>query len=148
MAQIQAAEAKTTGLKKTIYNWGVKKSKEYYTALQWQGEEGKAGDKPTCFGCAHALVLKSVKEALGLDKCRLAFSSSAPLSKDVVDFFGNLNIPIYDVYGQTESTGPCTSHGPGAWKAGTTGKAMEGVRIVVDEDTGELLFNGRNVFMG
>jgi hypothetical protein len=33
-------------------------------------------------------------------------TAAAPIGKDVLDYFLKLNIPIYEVYGMSESTGP------------------------------------------
>ena len=144
MRQMQAAEAKLGGLKKSVFGWARKKSVEYYGELQF----GKGGKAPSCWGCAHSLVIKGIKEALGLDMCRMLFSSTGPLPQATVEYFGNLNMPIYDVYGQAEGTGPLLLMKPERWKVGSCGEALEGVDARTDKGTGELVYSGRNVFMG
>ena len=46
--------------------------------------------------------------ALGLDQCRVQITSAAPISKDTLEFFLSLGIPIMEVYGMSECTGPAT----------------------------------------
>ena len=42
----------------------------------------------------------------GLDRCRLAATAAAPISKETLEFFLSLGIPVFEVYGMSESTGP------------------------------------------
>ena len=39
---------------------------------------------------------------------RVAITGSAAIRKDVLDFFLSLQLPIYEVYGLSESSGPLT----------------------------------------
>ena len=66
----------------------------------------------------------------------------------------SVNIPIHEVYGMSENTGPhvMTRPKPGYWKTASIGKCMEGVEVKIDNPDehgdGEILMRGRNVFMG
>lgn len=57
---------------------------------------------------ANSIVFKTVRAGLGLDRCKLCLTGAAPITKDTLEYFMSLNIPIYEVYGMSESTGPHT----------------------------------------
>lgn len=58
---------------------------------------------------AKALVFTKVRTTLGLDNCHSFFSGAAPLSQEVLEFFLSLDIPIGEIYGMSESSGPHTA---------------------------------------
>lgn len=63
-------------------------------------------------------------------------------------------MPICDMYGMSESTGPQTSNAawPGWFKAQTAGVSLPGTEIMIDRPSGdgigEICYRGRNIFMG
>jgi long-chain-fatty-acid--CoA ligase ACSBG len=109
---------------------------------------GASGGHPWGFGCANAIVFSKVKDALGLDKVKACYTAAAPIAPEVIEYFGSLNIHIYEVFGQSECTGPHTVSGPGEWKIGTCGRPMWGTESMESRDTGELCYRGRHIFMG
>lgn len=139
-----AIAATTTGLKKRIATWAKAKG-----AIKTQlAQFGESGGVPCGFGVASALVLSRVKEALGLDQCQACFSGAAPISKEIVEYFGSLDLPIYEFFGQSETTGPQTCSMRGMWRIGTCGRTIEGSNTKVVAETEELVFSGRNSMMG
>ena len=94
-----------------------------------------------------AIVHKKVKTAIGMDKARGAISGAAPISAELLEFFAGFDLPILEVYGQSEGTGPTTFNRPGATKFGTVGPAYPGCEVRLAED-GEVLLRGGNVFAG
>ena len=46
-----------------------------------------------------------MKQTLGLDACKYAFTGAAPITVDVLEYFGALGIQINEVYGMSECTG-------------------------------------------
>lgn len=97
-------------------------------------------------------IFSSVRSALGLDRARLLFNSTAPMQEVTDDYFRSLRIRIYDLFGASEATGPLTCNLPEAFKRSTSGRPLPGVeaKIInpVAEGEGELCFRGRNIFMG
>lgn len=63
---------------------------------------------PWGFMLANNLVFKKVRAALGLDRCRYCFTGAAPITKDTLEYFLSLNIPVKELYGMSESSGPHT----------------------------------------
>lgn len=96
----------------------------------------------------NTVIFNKVKQALGLDQCRLCFTGAVPISMETLKYFKSLDIKIYELFGQSECTGPQTLNFPGKWKIGTCGKAIEGTEMKLDEQTGEILYRGRHIFMG
>ncbi len=96
---------------------------------------------------ANKLVYTKVRKALGLDRCRMQVTAAAPISKETLDFFLSLGIPIYELYGMSESTGPATISYPGQFRLGSAGVCIKGGEVKIADD-GEILIRGRHVFMG
>jgi len=102
---------------------------------------------PRFYGLADRLVFSKVKERIGLDKCRLALTAAAPISKDTLEFFLSLGITLYEIYGMSECTGPATLSGPGECRTGSVGLTIEGTELKIADD-GEILMRGPHVFLG
>jgi len=54
---------------------------------------------------ANALVFRKVRQALGLDRCRMCMTAAAPIMRETLEFFASLNIPILEIYGMSETSG-------------------------------------------
>jgi long-chain-fatty-acid--CoA ligase ACSBG len=133
-----------TGLKKSISTWAKGCGKEKSVRAQFGG----SGGTPFGFGCANAIVLSKAKDALGLNKCKIAFTGAAPLAPDTIWYFSSLDLPIYEVFGQSECTGPHTICAEGEWKVGTCGRPMYGTESRLVPENGEVCYRGRHIFMG
>ncbi len=96
---------------------------------------------------AMAPVLTAIRGKLGLDQCQFAYTSTAPTPLDVLLFFGSIGLPIIEVWGMSELTGPATSNRVDRVKLGTVGVTLLGVEAKLAED-GELLIRGGNVTPG
>ena len=73
-------------------------------------------DHPMSYRMAKALVFTKIKNSLGLDHCRIFISGAAPLNQETSEFFLSLDIPIGEVYGMSESSGPHTISTPANYK--------------------------------
>ncbi|GIW73400.1 MAG: AMP-dependent synthetase [Planctomycetota bacterium] len=96
---------------------------------------------------ARRLVLDRIKEQLGFGRARMCVTGAAPIPRSLIEFFMSIDVPIYEVYGQSEDSGPTSFNRPGAVKLGTVGQPIPGVEVRIAED-GEILVRGPNVFMG
>src|SRR5690606_23514366 len=81
------------------------------------------------------------------DRLRFAVSSTAPIPPETLDFLWSIGVPVHQVYGQSEVTGPTTMEIPGEARRGSVGRPLPGVEVRIDED-GEVLVRGPNVFLG
>lgn len=93
------------------------------------------------FQKADEAILGFLRAMLGLDQVKWAASAAAPMPLEVAKFIGGLGIPVYDVYGMTETTGAVTANGPGNFKLGSVGRANPGIELTLGED-GEVLVRG------
>lgn len=104
---------------------------------------------PSCeHAIANSIVLNKIKQLLGLHKTKLCFNGAAPLSKDNFVLLGSMGICVYDIYGQTETTGPHSVNAPTFWKIGTSGLPLAGTESAICKDTGEILVRGAHVAKG
>lgn len=99
------------------------------------------------YSIASKLVFSKIKAALGLNRARVMVSGAAPIGKDVLDFFSSLDLPICEVYGQSEDCGPTSFNLPKRRKSGSVGPALPGVEIRLAADE-EIQVKGPNVFLG
>ena len=88
-----------------------------------------------------------LRAKLGLDQCTLAVTSTAPCRPEVHEFWAAIGMPLYEVWGMSELTGPATAVPSADHQAPSIGKALNGVEVRLGED-GELLVRGGNVMVG
>lgn len=144
-AGVMARLGEATGLREKLAAWAMGVGQQV-SALRNQGQE-PTGLLGLQYKIADRLIFSKVKPALGLGKVRFAGSGAAPISPEIIEFFGGLDIIIYEIYGQSEDCGPTTLNRPGATKIGTVGQAWPDTEVKVADD-GEILVKGDNVFMG
>ncbi len=140
-AKIEAAGAAAPPLRKKIAAWARKQG------LATRHAEQTGGRRPLLYPIAERLVFSRVRQRLGLDRARIAATSAAPISIHTLEFFGSLDIPILEVYGMSECTGPATFSYPDRYRFGAAGQAIPGSEIATAED-GEVLIRGPHVFLG
>ncbi|XP_019731753.1 long-chain-fatty-acid--CoA ligase ACSBG2-like isoform X3 [Hippocampus comes] len=145
--KMQAAGAKASPFKKSVADWSKAIGLMYnYSAMH------KEKRVPWGFTLANQLVFKKVRAALGLDRCRILFTGSAPISKETLEYFMSLNMPLMELYGMSESSGPHTVSTNDDFHISSCGKVMAGCKVKLDKQdekgNGEICFWGRNVFMG
>lgn len=93
-------------LLQSISAWAKKHGYEKVMAQQKGQEPGMM------FNLANMLLLTKIKQAIGLDQCEYFFFGAAPLKQTSIDYFASLNIPLFNMYGLSETTGTTTFHYP------------------------------------
>jgi long-chain acyl-CoA synthetase len=96
---------------------------------------------------ASAPVYKGILAKLGLDEAKLAVTTTAPTPLDLELFWAGLGLPLHEVWGMSELTGPATAVPPHDLRLGTVGPLIPGVEAKLGED-GELMIRGGNVMQG
>jgi long-chain acyl-CoA synthetase len=91
-------------------------------------------------------VLRPVREMLGLDQVISAITGAAPIPVEILSFFRALGVPLAEIYGMSESSGPMTFDAVEV-RIGTVGRAIPGCEVKLAED-GEVICRGGNVFRG
>jgi long-chain acyl-CoA synthetase len=92
------------------------------------------------------VAFKGVRELLGVDQVECAVTGAAPLPPEILTWFRCIGVPLSEIYGMSESSGPMT------WtathiKAGSVGPAVPGCEVKLADD-GEIICRGGNVFAG
>ena len=99
------------------------------------------------YGLACFAVFRKLREWLGFERIRVAYSGAAPISGDVLNFFQSIGINLIEGYGQTEGTGVTTLSPDGCVKFGTVVKPLPDTRLKIAAD-GEILVQSPGVFKG
>jgi long-chain acyl-CoA synthetase len=109
-------------------------------------QEGEKGGGFSLF-VARTLIFGKIRARFG-GNLRGLVCGSAPLAPETQDFFAMLGIPIWQVYGLTETCGICTMDDPRQEsEPGRVGQAIPGIDLIVG-DNEEILVGGPNVFPG
>jgi long-chain acyl-CoA synthetase len=93
-----------------------------------------------------AAAFANVRSLVGLDCMQVALTGAAPIPRQVLDFFIHIGVPLSEVYGMSECTGPMTWT-PHRIKPGTVGPPIPGQELKLLDD-GEVCCRGGNVFPG
>lgn len=144
-AGIEAKLNQATGAKATLARWALGVGQRWHELDHagkpcgpWLGLQ---------MNLARKLIHSKVQAALGLDQARFLSSGAAPIHPDKLRFFAGLDLPVRELYGQSEVCGPSTMSFPGSTRVGSVGKALPGTEMRVAED-GELLVRGPHLFQG
>jgi long-chain acyl-CoA synthetase len=92
------------------------------------------------------LVFTKVRSVFG-GRIRFFISGSAPLNRDIAEWFDAAGLLILEGYGLTESSGAGFINRPDNYKLGTVGLPFEGTEVRIG-DTGEVQFRSKCVMAG
>jgi len=140
-----------------IKNGVEAKIRERHKAIGWlwdagraawaRSEDGTAGRRDLLvLAAARRVLFSRIKDQIGPELACL-ICGSAPLGEDTQRWFMMLGIPVYQVYGLTETTAIVSMDQPPAVKPGWVGTPLNGVQTRIGEHD-ELLVRGANVFCG
>lgn len=132
-------------LKWKIFQWAVGVGKEV-------SQQRQAGRQPTGalalkYSVADKLVFSKLRDRFG-GRLRFFISGSAPLNRELAEFFHAANILIVEGYGLTETSAASFVNRPDKFKFGTVGLGLPGVEVKLDPDTSEILLQSRGVMRG
>ena len=144
-AVLAAKLAEQTGAKQKLIAWARRVCSE----VNARRDRGEALPRALelQYRLADRLIMKKLKAALGFDRVRDLISGAAPIAAGVLAFFESLDLPIREIYGQSEDTGPTSFNLVGRTRLGSVGPPLPGLQVKLAED-GEILVRGPNVFMG
>ena len=109
------------GAKAKIFSWAVGVGKQK-VALEQAGKPIGAALKAK-YAVAEKLVFSKLQQRLG-GRLRVLVSGSAPLSRDISEFFAAANLPIMEGYGLTETSAANFVNRMGKLKIGTVGTPL------------------------
>jgi long-chain acyl-CoA synthetase len=140
LAQVEASG----GIKKTLFDWAVRAATQKVraeeaggTASAWVRAQAALADR---------LVFSTVRKRFG-GRLQYFVSGSAPLSREILEFFAAARLPVLEGYGLTETSAAITVNLPGRTKFGTVGPVLPGHEIALASD-GEVLARGPAVTPG
>jgi long-chain acyl-CoA synthetase len=132
------------GLQLRIFRWAMSVGLEYSKRI-------RSGDRPSAWldlqhRVADKLVFEKLRARFG-GRLRFFVSGSAPLSREISEFFHAAGILIVEGYGLTETSAASFVNLPERFRLGTVGVALPGTEVRIAED-GEILLHGRGVMRG
>jgi long-chain acyl-CoA synthetase len=137
-AKVVAAASEGGALAKAVFTWALEVGREA-AALEREG-----GTPGTLLAAqrrlADWLVFRKVRHLFG-GRLRFFISGSAPLSREVAEFFDAMGIVILEGYGLTESSAATHCNLPWNRKLGTVGPPFPGIEARLAGD-GEVLMRG------
>ncbi len=110
-------------------------------------ELGTATDEETStWEFLDAMAFTTVRELVGLDQLEVAISGAAPIPADLLAWYRAIGVPLTEIYGMSESSGPMTLAMKPV-KPGWVGPPIAGCEVTLADD-GEIICRGGNVFVG
>ncbi|GAA3015386.1 AMP-dependent synthetase/ligase [Actinokineospora diospyrosa] len=95
---------------------------------------------------ADRVVLRRLRARLGLAEAKVPASGAAAIPVPTLEFFWAIGIPVYEIWGMSETCGLGTSGRIGLNKRGTVGTPVHGTEVRLADD-GELLIRGASVML-
>ena len=92
-------------------------------------------------------VKQAVLTRIGLDRCRIAATGSAPVDPEIIEFFRALGVPLSEGWGMSELSNAATFAAPDEARTGAVGRPFPGMEIRLADD-GEVLVRGPLVMAG
>jgi long-chain acyl-CoA synthetase len=132
LAQVEASG----GVKKVLFDWAVRVATQTVRAEE-AGRTASAWVR---------LVFSTVRARFG-GRLKYFVSGSAPLSREILEFFSAAGLPILEGYGLTETSAAISVNLPGRTRFGTVGPVLPGHEISLAAD-GEILARGPAVTAG
>jgi long-chain acyl-CoA synthetase len=114
--------------------------------LEMRGERPGVGLRAAA-AAADALVLRRVREQLGLSRLKRCYTGGAPLGPDVFRFFHAIGVNLKQIYGQTEIGGIAVAHRDGEVLPNTVGLPTPGTELRVSPG-GQIQLRSAAVFLG
>ena len=139
-----------TGVKKKLFFWALSRTDDYEYEKEYNGLEGIKQ------GIADKLIFSKWREALGGNVKGIA-TGAAPCPVKIMKVFSAAGVPIREGYGLTETSPTLTinTFEKNGALAGTVGRPIEGVEILIDasegeyrDGEGEILACGPNIMQG
>jgi len=133
------------GMKKKIFDWAFRVGGQV-SALRQKGQE-PTGMLAFKNGLARKLVFSKLHARFG-GRLRFFVSGSAPLAKELGEFFHAAEVLILEGYGLTETSAASFVNRPSSFQFGTVGPPLPGTEVKLAPEDGEVLIKGRGVMRG
>ena len=114
--------------------------------LEVGGGFAHAADR-VLFHVLNRICFRHLRALLGLQQLRVGLCGGATIAAELPLFFIGIGIPVYQIYGLTETGGASHSQRRGAMQSGSTGLPIGDMAQKLAPD-GELLLRGASLFSG
>ena len=132
------------GVKAKIFDWAFGVGRKV-SPMRLAGRE-PSGLLAVQYALADRLVFSKIKARMG-GRIRFFVSGSAPLSREVQEWFHAAGLLVLEGYGLTETCVPTCVNNPRATRFGTVGPPVPGSQVKIADD-GEILIKGPGVMRG
>ena len=130
-------------LKKLAYHMALKIGRRYMQNV-WDGKKNPLGN--LAYLICYQAVFRPILNKIGFDKLKIALSTGAPLSSDVMALWQVNGVNLSEMYGLTETGGGTISaQGPYFPRPGNVGQPPDCWEIRLSE-SGEILVRGNEIF--
>jgi long-chain acyl-CoA synthetase len=136
---------KGSPLKIKIFEWAIAVGKQG-SKLRQQGKQ-PSGLLALKLRIADRLVFDRIKATFG-GRVRYFISGSAPLSREISEFFHACGILILEGYGLTESSASSVCNRATKFEFGTVGLPMPGTTVKLAPEDGEILMKSPGIMQG
>ncbi|MEZ4359848.1 MAG: long-chain fatty acid--CoA ligase [Kofleriaceae bacterium] len=133
------------GMKAKIFSWAVEVGKQGSAVRQRGGEPG--GLLALKLRLAEKLVFSKIKQLFG-GRVRFFISGSAPLSREIAEFFHACGVLILEGYGLTETSAGSFINRTTNYAFGTVGLPLPGTELKLAPEDGEILIRSPAVMRG
>ncbi|MGH9436212.1 MAG: AMP-dependent synthetase/ligase, partial [Terriglobia bacterium] len=154
-AHAKALEAVRQGspARRSLFHW-ARRSGWKYASSRLENRRPGAGLRLS-HALADPLVGAKLRARFG-GKVKYLISGSAPLSRDIAEFFYAMGLPVYEGYGLTETSPVVAVNYPGAVRLGSVGRVLRNVEVKLGDtpkteegkEGREILVRGANVSPG
>jgi len=144
-ARVSSAVEAGSPMKQRIFGWasglGAQKYANHLAGKSdspWLAAQLKVADM---------LVFGKIRERTG-GRVRYFVSGSAPLAREIGEFFYGMGMLVLEGYGLTETSPFVSINRPDDFVFGTVGRPAPGSEVMIDAVTGEILVRGPQVMQG
>ena len=144
-ARVLSAVEAGPPLRQRIFHWAAGLGKQKYADhlagrpnSPWLALQLKLAD---------ALVFGKIRERTG-GRVRYFVSGSAPLAREIGEFFYGMGMLVLEGYGLTETSPFVSINRPDDFVFGTVGRPAPGSEVKIHADTGEILVRGPQIMQG
>ncbi|HVM07677.1 MAG TPA: AMP-binding protein [Acidimicrobiales bacterium] len=132
--------------KKQKFDEAVEAAKPIVAKRTLEGDDALTDDERATYEFLDAVAFSQVRQLVGLDALEAAVTGAAPIPAELVEWYRAIGVPLSEIYGMSENTGPLTWD-PKRVKPGFVGREIPGCTVRLAND-GEVIAKGGNIFPG
>ncbi|MBI4919367.1 long-chain fatty acid--CoA ligase [archaeon] len=146
---IETAEKSST-FKKKLFDKAINFGEEYYVLKSEGGKISRMMSLEHLF--FDKLIYSKIRQAFG-GRLRMAITGSAPISKEIIEFYDSVGITLLEGYGLTETSPVISANSLSMRRVGSIGKPLPGVEVKLSKveghnEEGEIIVKGPNITPG